>query len=97
MGRSPGVCKESDTTEQLAHTPKEVAVAVRGSAEAEITGCRALSLCSSEQKSNDADHSGDSAAPALADHGGDSAAPALGDPRQEGTAGGLSWKMTECV
>ena len=90
MGRgawwAAGVCKESDTTEQLAHTHKEVAVAVRGSAEAEITGCRALSLCSSEQKSNDADHSGDSAAPAL------------GDPRQEGTG---RWTQleddTECV
>ena len=43
----------SDMTDQLTHTHKEVAVAVRCSPEAEITGCRALSLCSSEQKSND--------------------------------------------
>ena len=42
-----------DTTDRLTHTHKEVAVAVRCCPEAETTGCRALSLCSSEQKSND--------------------------------------------
>ena len=42
-----------DTADRLTHTHKEVAVAVRCCPEAETTGCRALSLCSSEQKSND--------------------------------------------
>lgn len=56
---------------------REVAIAVRRSPEAEITagsaGCKVFSLCSSERKSNDVDH------------GGDSEGPALGDPRQERT------------
>ena len=64
----------SDTTDRLTHTHKEVAIAVRCSPEAETTGCGALSLCSSEQKRNDAGHSGDRARP--------------GGPRQEGTGRG---------
>ena len=75
----------SDMTDQLTHTHKEVAVAVRCSPEAEITGCRALSLCSSEQKSNDQSTVGTMQGPPWGTQG------------RRAQAGGLSWKITQSV